>query len=472
MKCFNCGCSLSEKNFCTGCGVDVSLYKKIMFISNRYYNEGLDKANVRDLSGAVVSLRQSLKFNKNNIEARNLLGLVYFEMGDVVAALSEWVISKNFRPNKNIADDYINAVQENATKLETINQAAKKYNKVLDYCNQGSLDLAVIQLKKVLSLTPNMLRGRQLLALLYMQSEEWEKAKRELLRCQKIDTNNTTTLKYLKETKKMLEGDTNGQPAQKKKKAVADNAVVYQSGNETIIQPLNVKEPVVGSNIVNIILGMVIGLAVCWFLILPARIQAVREDYKVELKAVSDTSDAKTATITDLEQRVDALTEENKTLNEKIKSFTGSNGALEASDSLMQAAMAYMNNSADESTIGDMLSKIDEDYLANDATDSYKQLYNQLMEAVGPSLAEKYYSEGTLAVNQNDYTKAIESLEKAWYFDKTDSQILYQLAQAYRMAEDSEKAKAAYKQVIELFPGTESAIKAQEYLDEGAEAVQ
>ena len=124
MKCFNCGCSLSEKSFCTGCGIDVSLYKKIMYISNRYYNDGLDKANVRDLSGAVVSLRQSLKFNKNHIEARNLLGLVYFEMGDVVAALSEWVISKNFRPNKNIADDYINAVQENTTRLETIDQAA------------------------------------------------------------------------------------------------------------------------------------------------------------------------------------------------------------------------------------------------------------------------------------------------------------------------------------------------------------
>ena len=116
-----------------------------------------------------------------------------------------------------------------------------------------------------------------------------------------------------------------------------------------------------------------------------------------------------------------------------------------------------------------MLSKVDEEYLANEATDSYKQLYNQLMEAVGPSLAEKYYSEGTLAVNQNDYTKAIESLAKAWYFDKTDSQILYQLAQAYRMAEDTENAKATYKQVVELFPGTESAQKAQEYLDEGTE---
>ena len=89
MFCYNCGCQLSEHDFCTACGADVSLYKKIMSMSNRFYNDGLEKAGVRDLTGAINSLRQSLKFNKNNIEARNLLGLVYFETGEVVAALSE-----------------------------------------------------------------------------------------------------------------------------------------------------------------------------------------------------------------------------------------------------------------------------------------------------------------------------------------------------------------------------------------------
>ena len=148
MKCYNCGCQLSEHDFCTGCGADVSLYKRILRISNMYYNEGLEKAGVRDLSGAVTSLRQSLKFNKENVEARNLLGLVYFEMGEVVAALSEWVISKNLRPQKNVADDYIDMIQNNSARLDTINQTIKKYNQALNYCRQDSKDLAVIQLKK------------------------------------------------------------------------------------------------------------------------------------------------------------------------------------------------------------------------------------------------------------------------------------------------------------------------------------
>ena len=93
MICFNCGAELSRHNYCTNCGADVSVYKKIMGAANLYYNEGLSKASVRDLSGSVISLRQCLKLNKNHVEARNLLGLVFFEMGEPVAALSEWVIS-------------------------------------------------------------------------------------------------------------------------------------------------------------------------------------------------------------------------------------------------------------------------------------------------------------------------------------------------------------------------------------------
>ncbi len=145
MFCYNCGCQLSEYDFCTGCGADVSLYKKIICVSNMFYNDGLERAGIRDLSGAITSLRQSLKFNKNNVEARNLLGLVYFEMGEVVAALSEWVISKNLRPEKNIADDYIEKVQANATRLDSINQTIKKFNQALTYCQQDSRDLAIIQ---------------------------------------------------------------------------------------------------------------------------------------------------------------------------------------------------------------------------------------------------------------------------------------------------------------------------------------
>ena len=167
MKCFVCGNRLGPEDYCSSCGTDIRMYRHIMCMSNMLYNDGLAKANVRDISGAITSLNESLKYNKRNIDARNLLGLCYFERGEVVPALSEWIISKNYESKKNIADEYINFLQSNPSRLDTINQTIKKYNQALNFCYQNSQDLAMVQLKKVLSINKNLISGYQLLALLY-----------------------------------------------------------------------------------------------------------------------------------------------------------------------------------------------------------------------------------------------------------------------------------------------------------------
>ena len=154
--------------------------KKFLYQSNYWYNDGLKKAQIRDMSGAIVSLRRSLQYNRENIAARNLLGLVYYGIGEVAEALVEWIISKNFRPRDNIANEYIKNVQASANELEVINQAVKKYNQCIGYCQQNSEDLAVIQLKQVISAHPTFLKAYQLLALLYLHSEQYSRAKQIL----------------------------------------------------------------------------------------------------------------------------------------------------------------------------------------------------------------------------------------------------------------------------------------------------
>ena len=71
-------------------------------------------------------------------------------------------------------------LQSNATRLDAINQTIKKYNQALVYCHQDSRDLAIIQLKKVLSLNPKLVSGHQLLALLYIQEKKYDLAKKSL----------------------------------------------------------------------------------------------------------------------------------------------------------------------------------------------------------------------------------------------------------------------------------------------------
>ena len=75
---------------------------KLLYQSNYWYNDGLKKATIRDLSGAMTSLKKSLQYNRDNIAARNLLGLVYYGRGEVAEALTEWILSKNFQSHENI----------------------------------------------------------------------------------------------------------------------------------------------------------------------------------------------------------------------------------------------------------------------------------------------------------------------------------------------------------------------------------
>lgn len=465
MKCYSCGCQLSEKDFCTGCGVDVGLYKKIMYASNFFYNEGLEKANVRDLSGAVISLRQSLKFNKNNVEARNLLGLVYYEMGEVVPALSEWVISNNLRSKKNLAEDYLDMIQTNPTLLDTINQTIKKYNQALTYCYQDSQDLAIIQLKKVLSLNPNYIRAHQLLALLYMQTEEWEKAKKELSKCSRIDTNNTTTLRYKKEVNSVLNIDENVKKQVKKKPDVQD-VVQYRSGNETIIQPLNAREGKSVSTLLNMGIGILIGVAAACFLILPARLNSQNSATQDELRTVSEQLDKRTSTIEEQQQQIRVLSEEKEKLEAELENYAGDDGTMSSVNALLEALGVYMDNEEDMDGIAKALEKMDAQNASQIESQAFQDLYGKLLERVGPALAASYYEAGMDAYRKEMYDDAVENLSMAAEYDSENSDILYNLGNAYRQNEEIEEAIEVYTLVVENFPGTERARRAQNFIEE------
>ena len=453
MFCYNCGCHLSEHDFRTSCGADVSLYKKIMCMSNRFYNDGLEKAGVRDLTGAINSLRQSLKFNKNNIEARNLLGLVYFETGEVVAALSEWVISKNMRPEKNIADDYINMLQSNAARLDAINQTIKKYNQALLYCKQNSRDLAIIQLKKVLSLNPKLVSGHQLLALLYIQEGRYDLAKKSLRNAGKIDANNTVTLRYLKEANAALREQN---PSKKQKN---DELISYQSGNETIIQPKYLKDNSAVGTIINMVIGIAIGIAITCFLVVPGVRRTVMNNTKAEVLDANNTISSKNQTITSLQSQVDDLTSQ---ITDAKNSEEESANKLESYDKLLTAYETYTTGDIEKA--GDALSSVNVDDLSADA----KSIYDTINAQVNAEYMAALYKEGYDAYSGKKYDDAVSALSKVVEMDENyeNGNALYYLAQAYRKNEDMENAKIYYQKVVELYPNTERAANSQNYLDQ------
>lgn len=463
MLCYNCGSTLSSNLFCNACGADVGKYKKIMYTANGFYNEGLERANVRDLSGAVLSLKQCIKFNKNHIDARNLLGLIYFEMGEAVQGVAEWIISKNIQPEKNIANDYIAMIQQNQNRLENITNTIRKYNKALELCHQESPDLAIIQLKKVLSMNPKYVQAHLLLALLYIEQKDYEKAKRETDRALNIDCGNLLALRYNKEIDSVLNIEDD---RISKKKRFKSDIRTYKSGNDVIIQPLNQKEPLGVTAFVQIALGIVIGLCVTYFLILPARIQGTKDEMSAEITSYGEQIDKKNVEIEDLNTRVSSLEQNNLDLQSEIQKYEGSNGAIDAYNYLISATYAYLINPEDDMTIEKYLDFIGMDYIEQSATEEYIDLYNYLKGKIGNSVAETYYSSGISAYNEANYMQAIADLQKAYEYDGNSDIALYYLGLAYLDSGDVANARERFSQLTNIFPESEFARKASQRLEE------
>ena len=465
MNCYKCGCALSEKDFCTACGADVGTYKKLIYLSNQYYNEGLERAKVRDLTGAKEKLRQCLKLNKVNTQARNLLGLVYFELGELVEALTEWVISTTYQPEKNIATDYISIVQANPTALESINTTIHKYNLALASCNQGSVDMAKIQLRKVVNVNPKLLKARQLLALLYIREEDWERAKRQLEPCRKIDIGNILTNHLLHEVNEML-GVEDGRVVKHKDKENG-NAVYLQSGNDTIIQPKITKEPKGFGLFLNIAVGLIIGLAIGWFLLGPIRMKIADSSVQKELQEVRDELATKTASLDELKAEYEKLQNQQEETSQKLESYESSEGENSAIKNLMLAQIEYdKGESRDPMVIAGYLANIDEDYVETKATDEFKVMFELMMSSVGGTVAQDFFNAGRDAEQVMDYTTAIENYKKAVFFDIENGEALFALANAYRLNGDKANAKETFTLVVERFPESENATRARSFLEQ------
>ena len=456
MICYKCGQDVGDAKRCPNCGEDLAIFWRVRRISNSYYNLGLQQAGVRNLSGAVESLRNSLKFNKYNIAARNLLGLVYHEMGETVAALSEWVISQSYQPTDNLANGYLDEIQKNRGQLDTINQTIKKYNQALHYCQQDSRDLAIIQLKKVLSMNPKLIKGHQLLALLYLQDGKLELAKKSLRNAGRIDANNTTTLRYLQEVSTQLKEKS---PSKKPKD---DDLISYQSGNETIIMPKRFKESSLGASLAYIVTGLVVGAAVTAFLVVPNVKNQAKEDAKQQILEASDTISSNGQTIKDLEKQISDLQdqlEEEANNNEKVAD------QIKTYERLLNAYVAYTSD--DVISAGQALDKVNTSYLSKKA----KSIYKDLNDVVRAQYLDKLYQEGYGYYQRGKYEDAITDLQKIVdeEEDFQDGSAAYYLAQSYRKNGDLDSAKPYYQYVIDNHPGTERARTSQNYVDAQSE---
>ncbi len=461
MRCFKCDAVLTKEGHCPACGVDVSMYKKAVMASNAYYNLGLSKARIRDLSGAVESLKMSILINKKNIDARNLLGLVYCEMGDVVEALSEWVISKNIQPDGNAASDYITDIQSNQNRFEMITTTVKKYNLSLRYAKDGNYDMATIQLKKVVSQNPRLLKAQQLLALLYIKDKEYSRARKHLNAVLKIDRNNTLAHLYLQEIDEELQSrKKDSQQALLKKKNREDERRPL-SGNDVIMPRSSYKEPSNGAiTVINVLVGVVIGAALIWFLIIPSRYRGLTAEYNKSIQEYSEQLSSGNVELNSLQSQLDSVKEEKAALEDRLAEVSGTDGNNKLLSAVITAANLYISN--DNTAAAEAIADVDVSSLP---LEEAKTLYNTISGATMTAAANDLYSRGMNAYYSADYTSAADYLARSYKCDKTRADAVYYAARSYVSLNQTDDAKRYYQIIVDEFKTSGYLSEAENYVN-------
>ena len=432
---------------------------KLIYQSNFWYNDGLRKANIRDLSGAIVSLRRSLQYNRSNIAARNLLGLVYYGRGDVVEALVEWILSKNFQSHDNIANYYISKVQEVPGELEEINQAVKKFNLSLDYAAQNGEDMAIIQLKKAIAVHPTYVKAYQLLALLYLKTEQYTAARQVLRTAHKLDTTDDFTLRYMHELNQIRKNRTVKFKENEKKD---QQTVTYNIGNETIIQPVstNFKERTGLHTVLNMLIGLVVGVAVMWFLVMPAVNSSRQKELNKQTVEFSDQIATQDAQISALKKE---LEEYRSTSEESENAKATGESTQESYEIVMNIYKHYSDSDMSNAAMVEELIKVNPDSLGTIGLERYNEMTGKLY----PKQCEKIYSEAKDNFDAENYKDAISKLTQILQMDEGygDGAAKLLLAQSYEKSGDKDQANALYQKLVEDYKDTDIATSAQAALD-------
>ena len=412
-------------------------------IANCYYNLGLERAKLRDLSGAAELLKKALHYDKYQREARNLLGLIFFEMGEVADALVQWVISMNLLPEENPADYYLDEIQRKPAILRICSDNVKRFNQALDYAQHNNKDLAVFQLNQVISDSPNYVKAHILLALLYMDRGDWIKAGKSLYLVLKIDRNNPKALVLMDLVKK---NTGRAEIEQSKLKNVFSHRKMT---DDDVMMPQEIRQLSPWSVSLLLLLGTVIGLFVFYLLMLPAGIRSANAKNNQELIAYTEKLDAANQKLSNVEEEksklqksyddakanLDRYENQNASFMAQYQSLVNINNALSTGD-ILAAAEAYTK--LDQSSITDS---------------SLQNMLNTVKSQMEGNVYLRLQEMGTAAWNAGKTDEALQYF--TWSVKiRREAENLFLLARLQQSMGNTTEANQNFDSVVGEFPSS------------------
>lgn len=426
--------------------------QKIQYAANGFYNHGLELAKERDLSGAAECLKRALQFNKYHTDARNLLGLIFYEMGETSDALVQWVISINLQPDGNRADHYLDEVQRRQGQLEHASGIIRKYNQALIHAQNGSDDLAVLQLKRIVEEKPNYVKAHLLLALLYIGHEDYTKAGKSLYKVLQIDKNNRRAERYMEYVKSKT-----GRADVEKRKL--KNAFSHREMEDNdVILPPTYKENTGWQSIINIAIGLALGVVVVLFMILPARDRSLNYKHNQEMQIYADKLNLANQEAERLKKEADQYEKERLEAEAALEGLVGdSDSTLVQYQTLAEILQAYRKE--DFRTAVKLYMTLDTEKITSEEMLRILAEIEADMNANAPAELETLAAESTAA---GDPETALKYYEEYMKYNDRNPQIIFNMAMIYKAMGDEDTSDHLFGQVIMNFEDSELAAKAKE----------
>ncbi|MTK10374.1 MAG: hypothetical protein F8N38_25270 [Hungatella sp.] len=416
--------------------------RRIRVIANSYYNMGLEKARLRDLTGSADCLKKCLHFNKYMTDARNLLGLIYYEVGEVGDALVQWVISKNLQSEDNRADYYLEVIQKKKGTMDLERRAVRRFNQALAYVKSESEDLAILQLNKAVEDKPNYVKAQLLFALLYIVREDYQKAGKAVNKVLQIDHNHPKALYY---KSIMKETGTRVKPEREPEKRKLKNVVSHrQMQDDDVIIPPSYKENTRDQAVLNILAGLLLGAAVVFFMVMPANTKSINDNHNKEMLKYSEQLSQANQKADLLTQQLNSLESEKKTAEDSLASLTNnSDSVLAQYQSVIGILQAYKKDDFPSAVkiYADLnpglIASADVQAIIVEIKKDMAQKGCPILESLGDKAMEAGDSQSAL----NYYAKCIELKPDSW-------QAKFKTAVIYKGMDQKDQANGLFSDII------------------------
>lgn len=420
-------------------------------ISNRFYNLAINRALDRDLFGATLLLKKALLFNSKNANARNLLGLIFFEEGSVTEALVEWLISKELvHTDFNVANEYLSKVQ-NDERLNDYFESIKLYNAAIDDISFERNDLAMIKLYKSIEKNDHNMKAMMLLSTLLLQINDHIKAGHFLLRCQKIDNGNTFINEHmdyvLKNTKRNEVKEKRIQNVYSLKKLDTDDAILPR-------KYIKLSE---NQKIIFILIGIIIG-ALFYSLVL--------SPHRSTNSYANDNEVIKYANlVNDQNKIIRDITIENNELKKNYEDASVKLHAYEEQDKLFTSQYESLNSIITDFDSG-YISRAAKTYVELDkeaiTDDALITLLNQAKSRIEGIGAKRLTELGTENWNAGNRSSAISYYQLSLNINPDDPETMFLLARLYQSFDRNTEANQLFDKIIALHPESSYARRSRE----------